>query len=392
MNNYNFNEIIDRKNTNSLKYDFAVERGKPSDVVPFWVADMDFRVPQQISDALVTRAQHGIFGYTQYKADYTDILKNWFKKRFDWSIDKKWLVITPGVVFAISTAITALTSEGDAVLIQRPVYYPFSETIHKNNRKIVNNPLVYKDGVYSIDFNDFEQKIIQENVKLFILCNPHNPVGRVWTKQELIRIGDICTKYGVIVVSDEIHADFIHKNHEHTVFASISEKYADITITCTSPSKSFNLAGLQISNIFISNDKIRHSFKKRLSQIGFDEPNTFGLIASHSAYSLGEQWLDELKIYIQNNINLAKEFIINAMPKVKVVDTEGTYLLWLDFSGYGLNGHELDEIIINKAGLWLDGGTMFGPEGEGFQRINAACPWVVLEEGLKKLAVAFDIL
>lgn len=387
---YDFNEMINRKNTDSIKFDFAVERGKPEDLLPLWVADMDFRAPIEVIEALESRSRHGIFGYTETKADYFETLREWFEKRFGWYIESSWLVKTPGVVFAISAAVRALTDEGDSVLIQRPVYYPFSSSITDNGRNLVNNPLRYSDGKYSIDLDDFERKVREENVKLFILCNPHNPVGRVWSREELIGMGDICLRYGVKVVADEIHADFVHQGYRHEIFADIKPAFRDIAITCTSPSKTFNLAGLQISNVFISNQDLRRAFIGEIRRTGYSQLNTLGLTACKAAYKYGGTWLDELKSYLKGNIEFAAGYIEEELPGVRLVRTEGTYLLWLDFNDLRLDHDKLEDIIVNKAKLWLDDGTMFGIEGEGFQRINAACPRATLEAALSRLKSALD--
>lgn len=382
---YDFDKVTERKNTNSLKYDFARERGKKEELLPMWVADMDFPTPPEVSEALINAARHGIFGYSEVKEDYFNVLHKWFLSHYRWNIDRKWLVKTPGVVFAISMAVRSLTSEGDSVLIQRPVYYPFSEAILSNNRNLVNNPLLYENGAYRIDFDDFERKIIEYKVKLFILCNPHNPVGRVFTREELTRLGDICVKHDVLVVSDEIHADFIHPGHEHLVFASLKEDYGERTVTCTAPSKSFNLAGLQVSNIFIQNPAIRRKYREEIIKAGYSQLNTLGLIACKAAYEFGEEWLKELEAYIYENLLTARAFIEKEIPELKVIDTEGTYLLWVDFNSLGLETEDLEKFITDKAGLWLDGGTMFGPEGKGFQRFNVACPREILLKALNQL-------
>lgn len=389
---YDFDKLIDRKNTNSLKYDFAKERGKNESLIPMWVADMDFPTLPEVTTALVKAAEHGIFGYTEVKEEYFKVLQEWFLSHYHWDIRKKWLVKTPGVVFAISMAIRAFTKEGDAVLIQRPVYYPFSETILDNNRKLINNAVVYENGSYHIDFEDFEQKIIDNQVKLFVLCNPHNPIGRVYTREELTRLGDICVKHDVLVVSDEIHADFIHPGHEHLVFASIKEEYADRTITCTAPSKTFNLAGLQVSNVLIPNQALKYKFKEEINKTGYSQLNTMGLVACQAAYEYGDKWLKELNAYIYENLKTAKQFIETELPALKVVDTEGTYLLWVDFQALGLEPEELENFITEKAGLWLDGGTMFGPEGKGFERFNVACPRATLLKALNQLKEAISSL
>ena len=385
----NFDEIINRRNTSCLKYDFAAERGYPKDILPFWVADMDFRAPVPVIDALKTRADHGIFGYTQIKDDYFNVLQNWFRTRHDWEIERSDLVITPGVVFAVATAIRAFTRHGDAVLIQQPVYYPFANMIRQNERVLVDNPLHLIEGRYMIDFEDFEQKIVEHGVKLFILCSPHNPVGRVWTRAELEQIAAICLRHDVIVVADEIHEEFVRPGFRHIPFTSLSEEAAAITVTCTSPSKTFNLAGLQISNIFIRDKDLRRRFKEELSRTGYDEPNTLGLAGAKAAYEHGAEWLTQLLAYIEENHTRTKSFLTAHLPKVQIIAPEGTYLLWLDFRAYGLSDEALNEKIIREAHLWLDDGPIFGAGGSGFQRINIACPWSTLEAGLKNLAKAF---
>ena len=385
----NFDEIINRRNTSCLKYDFAAERGYPKDILPFWVADMDFRAPVPVIDALKTRADHGIFGYTQIKDDYFNVLQNWFRTRHDWEIERSDLVITPGVVFAVATAIRAFTRHGDAVLIQQPVYYPFANMIRQNERVLVDNPLHLIEGRYMIDFEDFEQKIVEHGVKLFILCSPHNPVGRVWTRAELEQIAAICLRHDVIVVADEIHEEFVRPGFRHIPFTSLSEEAAAITVTCTSPSKTFNLAGLQISNIFIRDKDLRRRFKEELSRTGYDEPNTLGLAGAKAAYEHGAEWLTQLLAYIEENHTRTKSFLTAHLPKVQIIAPEGTYLLWLDFRAYGLSDEALNEKIIHEAHLWLDDGPIFGAGGSGFQRINIACPWSTLETGLHNLAKAF---
>lgn len=387
---YDFDTAIDRKKTNSLKYDFAVRRGKPEDILPLWVADMDFPTAPEILEELHKAVSHGIFGYSEVQDEYFEVLHKWFLKRYDWEVQQKWLIKTPGVVYAIAAAVNEFTQEGDSVLIQQPVYYPFSETIIDNNRNLVVNSLVIKDGSYSIDFADFEKKVEEENVKLFVLCNPHNPVGRVWTKEELLRIGEICLKHNVLVVSDEIHADFIYPGHKHIVFANLSKELENITITCTSPSKTFNLAGLQVSNILISNQDIRRKFRNSVYKTGYSQLNSLGLVACQAAYQYGEEWLNQLKEYLVGNLNFIRIFLAENMPKVKLIEPEGTYLVWLDFREYGLNDQELEQIIVEKANLWLDGGTMFGVEGSGFQRINMACPRKILEQAMGQLEEAFS--
>jgi len=387
---YNFDEIIDRRNTNSIKYDFAKERGKPEDTIPLWVADMDFRTLPEVTQALVKVSEHGIFGYSEVKEDYFTTLYNWYSRHFGWNIKHEWLVKTPGVVYAIAAAIRAFTEKGDGVMIQRPVYYPFSETILANRRILVNNPLIYKEGVYQIDFEDFESKILSNNVKLFILCNPHNPVGRVWTREELIKLGDICLKHNVIVVADEIHADFIYEGYKHLVFASLKPEFGAITITCTAPSKTFNLAGLQVSNIFIQDRSLKDRFKEEIAKSGYSQLNTMGLVACRTAYEYGEEWLLQLKKYLTGNLIFVRSFLKERLPQIKLVEPQGTYLVWLDFNSLSLSDDDLEDLIVNKAKLWLDNGLMFGEEGKGFQRINIACPRKILEIAFEQLEAALN--
>jgi len=389
---YDFDKITSRRNTDSIKHDFATQRGKPDGILPLWVADMDFKTPQVVIDALVDKSRHGIFGYSETGRDYIEVLQNWFYNHYEWKVQPNWLVKTPGVVYAISTAIRALTKRGNAVLIQQPVYYPFSESVLINDRRLVINELVYSQGKYSIDYEDFENKILQNDVKLFVLCNPHNPVGRVWTKDELVRLGDICLKHGVIVVSDEIHADFVYSGYRHHVFANIKPEFSNIAITCTAPTKTFNLAGLQISNIFIENRDIRRQVKDEIEKSGYSQLNIMGIIACKAAYSHGDEWLTELKAYLTENLNFIRNFIAQKLPQVRLVEPEGTYLVWLDFKALGLSDRELDNMITNKAMLWLDTGEMFGVGGEGFQRINIACPRSILEKAFAQLEQAISNL
>lgn len=383
--NLNFDEIIARKGTDCLKYDFASRRGMPEDVLPFWVADMDFKTSSYVEDALIERVKHGIFGYSEVGEPYFKAIANWMKKHHNWEIKREWLVKTPGVVYALAMAIKAFTNEGDSVLIQQPVYYPFSEVIEDNKRKIVSNDLVLgEDNKYYIDFVDFEEKIIQNKVKLFLLCSPHNPVGRVWTKEELIKIGDICLKHGVLVVSDEIHNDFDYEKR-HIVFSSLKKEFEENSIVCTSPSKTFNLASMLISNIFIPDRKKRHLFRKQIDASGMSQLSVLGLVATQTAYEKGEEWYDAMISYVKENISFAKDFVEKNMPNVKMIDIEGTYLVWLDFTKTGIDVDELDRRIIYDAKLWLDSGKIFGKSGEGFQRINVACPRCLLEEALNRL-------
>ncbi|MDE7136977.1 MAG: pyridoxal phosphate-dependent aminotransferase [Ruminococcus sp.] len=386
--NLDFDKIVSRKNTRSLKYDFAKRRGMLEDVLPLWIADMDFETSSYIQDALTERIKHGIFGYSEVKTQYFNIVRDWIKKHHNWDIQEKWLVKTPGVVFAIAMAVKAYTQPSDSVLIQQPVYYPFSEVISDNGRKVISNDLYLgDDNRYHIDFEDFERKIIDEKIKLFLLCNPHNPVGRVWTEAELIQLGDICVRHGVIVVSDEIHQDFVFHGKHH-VFANLKKEFENISITCTSPSKTFNLAGLTMSNIFIPNYELRRKFRKETDGAGISQLNVMGLVATETAYSKGEEWYSAMFTYVADNIRFVKQYVSENLTNVTMIDTEGTYLVWLDFRKTGLSVSELDNLIIHKAKVWLDSGKIFGKCGEGFQRINVACPRGVLKKALDRIREA----
>ena len=385
---YDFHTVHNRKNTNSLKHDCHQRFGKPEGLIPLWVADMDFVVPLEVEEALVKCAKHGIFGYSEAGESYWDAVRGWFAEGFGYHPEEESLVKAPGVVFAAALAVRAFTNEGDGVMIQRPVYHPFAQIINDNNRQLINNPLVYENGSYRIDFADFERKISQHKVKLFILCSPHNPAGRVWTRGELEMMGDICLKYQCLILSDEIHCDFVFAPHKHTVFSLIKPELADISVIATAPSKTFNIPGLQISNIFISNSDLKRRFIKEYDKTGYGHHlNTMGLIACEYAYRYGREWLNQLLSYLSENMRLIYDF--GDRTGIKPVPLEGTYLAWLDFSPLGLSHKELDELIINKAGLWLSTGTIFGPdEGAQFQRINIACPRSVLTQALYQLELA----
>lgn len=390
MVTYDFDEVIDRRNTDCLKYDFAVQSGRPKDVLPFWVADMDFSIAQEIEDALVKRCQHGIFGYSEATDGYFAALKNWYLKHFNWQVQRPWLIKTPGVVFALAMAVKTFTEPGDGVLVQQPVYYPFTEVIRDNDREVVDAPLALVNGHYEIDFADLEQKLANPKVKLMFLCSPHNPVGLVWTKEELLKVGDLCLKYNVITVSDEIHSDFVWDNNVHTPFATLGEEYQQNCIVCTAPSKTFNLAGLQVSNIFIPNQKLRRAFRKQIDAAGYSQLNTLGLVACQAAYTYGEEWLTQVKAYIRSNITFVDDYLKQNLPQIKMLPIEGTYLVWLDCSALGMTADEREQWLWHEAKLWLDGGGIFGKEGEAFERINVACPRATLLQGLEQLKAAVE--
>ena len=385
---YDFDELIERRGSDCLKYDFAVERGMPEDILPLWVADMDFRTAPCITERIQKDAAFGIFGYTDSRDDYFQTLAKWYETYFGWKVEKDWLVKTPGIVFAIATAVSAFTKEGDGVLIQQPVYYPFSAVIRDNNRRLINNGLVLKDGHYEMDLEDFEQKIILEKVKLFILCSPHNPVGRVWTEEELQRVGEICLKYDVKIISDEIHSDFVYPGFAHHVLTTVDERFRDISIICTAPSKTFNLAGLQVSNILIPNAELRRAFERKMLAVGYSQVNMLGLHACQAAYEGGREWLEQLKEYLKGNLDFVRSYLKENLPQIKLIEPEGTYLVWLDCRELGLSEKELEQFIAQKAKLWLDDGVIFGKAGEGFERVNIACPRATLEEALERLKKA----
>ncbi len=383
--NLDFDNVVNRKGTRCLKYDFAEKRGMPEDILPLWVADMDFKTSSYVEDAIIEQAGHGIFGYSDALTPYFEIVKSWMKKHHDWEIQDDWLVKTPGVVFALAMAVKAYTEPGDGVLIQQPVYYPFSEVIKDNGRRVVSSNLYLgEDNRYHIDLEDFEKKITEERIKLFFLCSPHNPVGRVWTKEELTKLGDICVKHHVIVVSDEIHHDFVFKGKHH-VFAGLKKEYEDISITCTAPSKTFNLAGMVMSNIFIPNREMRHKFRKQMDAAGTSQLGIMGLVACEAAYGKGEEWYQAMLSYVAGNIEFTKQYVEDNLPGVRMTEHEGTYLVWLDFRETGIGVEELDTLIIHKAKLWLDSGKIFGECGNGFQRINVACPRSILQEALERI-------
>lgn len=383
---YNFNNVIDRHGTNSIKTDLAVARGKPADVLSLWVADMDFPTSPAILEALHNKIDHGIFGYSCLDESFHTALANWMKNEHNFTFDRRELVTTPGVVFGLASAIKAFTKEGESVLIQTPVYYPFKNMIEANNRRTVTSSLFEKDGKWQIDFEDFEKKIIENDVKLFILCSPHNPVSRVWTRDELSRMAEICLAHNVIVFADEIHNDFVYEPNVHTVFSTLSAEVAENCVVSMSPSKTFNLAGLQFSTNFIKNPALRAKFKAERDKTGYDEPSLMGLVAARAAYESGKPWLEDLKNHLRSNIEFVRNYLAERLPNVRLIEPEGTFLLWLDFSALGYSDSELDDLIVNKAKVWLDRGTMFGPEGNCYQRINIATPQPLLREALDRIA------
>lgn len=383
---YDFNQITERHDTNCIKTDLAVARGKPADVLSLWVADMDFPTSPAILEALHNKINHGIFGYSCLDESFHNALSQWMKNEHNFIFDRRELVTTPGVVFAIASAIKAFTKEGESVLIQTPVYYPFKNMIEANNRRLVTSSLYEKDGKWQINFKDFENKIEENDVKLFILCSPHNPVSRVWTRQELNQLAEICLRHNVIVFADEIHNDFVYEPNVHTVFSTLSPQVAENCIVSMSPSKTFNLAGLQFSTNFIKNPALRAKFKEERNKTGYDEPSLMGIVAARAAYESGKPWLEELKIHLYSNIVFLRSYLKEKLPKARLIEPEGTFLLWIDFSAYGIPDNELDDLIVNKAKVWLDRGTMFGPEGNCYQRINIATPQPLLRQAIDRIS------
>lgn len=377
---YDFDEIIDRRGTNCVKWDGA----ENPDVLPMWVADMDFRTAPAIIEALRSRVDHGIFGYTRVPQSYYEAVTGWFARRHGWNIDKDWIIYTSGVVPALSAIIKALTVPGDKVLIQTPVYNCFFSSIRNNGCEIVESPLIYTDNTYSIDFEDLESKASDPKVKAMILCNPHNPAGRVWSRDELIRIGQICIRYDVVVIADEIHCELVMPGYEYTPFASISEEFSRHSVSCVSPSKAFNIAGLQIANIVCADAGRRAKIDRAININEVCDVNPFGVIALQAAYNEGGEWLDQLLEYIHGNYEYMRSFCEEHLPDFPITKLEGTYLVWMDCRKFGMTSAELEKRLIEEAGLWLNPGTMYGQDGEGFMRWNIACPRTRMIEGLRR--------
>jgi len=391
---YNFDEVIDRTNYHSVKWDeLETTFGAiPKDVLPMWVADMEFRSPKPVIEAIKKANEHGIYGYTSRPLSYYQAIIDWMEKRHNWKVKKDWIAYSPGVVPALSLIVRSFCQPGDKVIVQPPVYYPFFRVIENNGCHVVNNPLKLSNKKYFIDWEDLERKVDDPRVKLLILCSPHNPVGRVWQKEELIILGEICLKHNIIVVSDEIHADILFKGYRHIPFASISPAFAHNSITCTAPSKTFNLAGLQTSSIIIPNKKYYKIYENILDSLALDENNVFGLVALEAAYRDGEEWLEQLLSYLNENLKFLMKYFKERIPKIKVIKPEGTYLIWLDCRQLGLSAKDLNNFMIKKARVALDDGYWFGTEGKGFMRINIACPRSFLEEGLKRIERAVNSL
>lgn len=376
---YDFDKTIDRRATNSYKWDSA-----PEGVLPMWVADMDFRTAPAIIDALQKRVAHGIFGYTRVPDAYYDAVTSWFSRRHGWDIDREWIIYTSGVVPAVSAVIKALTVPGDKVIVQTPVYNCFFSSIRNNGCEIVSNPLRRTADTYEMDFAALERCAADPRAKVMLLCNPHNPAGRVWTPDELTRLGNICLRNGVTVVSDEIHCELVYQGFKYTPFASLSDAFLHRSVTCVSPSKAFNIAGLQIANIVAFDNDLRSRIDKAININEVCDVNPFGVAATIAAYNEGEEWLNQLVDYLHGNYEAMVEFCRRELPELPITRLEGTYLVWMDCSSLGMPSDALEHALLDDARLWLNAGTMYGAEGEGYMRWNIACPRSVMLDGLNR--------
>ncbi|WP_110933186.1 MalY/PatB family protein [Paenibacillus bouchesdurhonensis] len=386
---YNFDEVISRRGTNSAKWDGLLE-SMGEDMISLSVADMDLKAPPMVVEKIEAAARHGIYGYTDAFSSYYNAVQAWLDRSYHWQVPREWIVFCPRIIQAVSLIIQQFTDEGDAVLIHTPVYQPVAKAVTLNNRVLIESPLTFNQGHYEINFEDMELRM-QQGVKIVLLVSPHNPVGRVWTKAELERIGALCIKYDALIVSDDIHADFIHEGHEHTVIAKLSEEMAERSIICTSPGKTFNLASLEISNIIIPNDKVRERFMQGLRQAGIQNPTFFAVPALEIAYTACDEWLRALREYLSGNIAYTKAFIEAHMPELSVVEPEGTYLLWVDCRAVDQAENRLKQWIEQMARVSVSFGCSFGREGEGFIRINIATPRSVLKEALERIAAAYPL-
>lgn len=385
---YNFDNVINRWNTSCEKYDMISQKDYPQDMIPLWVADMDFAAPDCVKNAMRDVVERGIFGYSHCSDRYFEAVSNWFSRRYGWKIDGSWVIHTPGVVTALSAAVRIATEPGEAVMIQPPVYHQFFNVINRNGRQVIENPLKYENGGYTMDFEDMERKMQQHQVKLLLLCSPHNPTCRVWTPEELQKVGALCRKYDVTIMADEIYCDFFSPGYTHTPFAIACPDLVDKMIVSTSPSKSFNTAGLQISNIIVPGEALRERFRTEIGKVGYNNCNYMGLVACQAAYEEGEEWLTACKAYIWENAQFIQQFIQQRLPQIHVIEPQGTYLLWLDCSGLGLSAQELEELMLQKANIWPDIGTKFGEKTGQFIRLALACPRSVLQEAMERLEKA----
>ncbi|KYG26629.1 MalY/PatB family protein [Alkalihalobacillus trypoxylicola] len=384
-----FNEVINRTGTNSLKWDMLNERFGSDEILPLWVADMDFRAPEPVLKALKDKIDHGIFGYPAHAKSLDLAVQSWLKRRYDWKVDENAFVYTLGVVPALSYLIQTFTEPGDEIIIQTPVYYPFYDVIEKNNRTIIRNPLKMEDLRFEMDFEQLEASISSQT-KMLLLCHPHNPGGRVWKRDELEKLVSICKKHNIYIVSDEIHADLLYKGQKHIPIASIDEEMKDRIFTCLAPSKTFNLAGMQASYVVIEDAKKRLEFKKHLALTFTGMNNSFAEVAMEAAYKGGEEWLQHLMDYIEDNYKLVVDTLSKSMPKIKWMQPEGTYLLWLDFSELGMTPSERKTWLIEEAKVGFNHGSMFGEEGSQFERMNLACSASTIKEAMQRLQNAYE--
>lgn len=387
---YDFNKVLDRTESLSSKWSVKEVFGR-EDVLPMWVADMDFPVPEPVLDAIKSRAEHPIFGYTMTSPGLFDSIIARFDFKYGWKIDKDWIVITPGVMPTVNASVLAFTNPGDHVALQSPVYPPFWSSISSNNRRISPNPLRLIDGRYKIDFDDLEVRFQKDGARALIFCSPHNPGGRVWTKEELLQVGETVVGAGGVVISDDIHCELVMKGREHIPFGSLSEEFAMNSVTCFAPSKTFNLPGLHTAVAIIPNDNLRRRFNEARGRI-MGSPGLFGLIAMESAFKHGDEWLEQVLMYIKDNIDYAIEFFKDRVPEIRPVKPESTYLIWLDCRGLPLDSKELKTFFTNEARVGLNDGSTFGPDGEGFMRLNVGCPRSILEEGLSRIEKAVKAL
>lgn len=389
---YNFDEVIERRGTRSSKWDNVGARVGNPNALAMWVADMDFRCPQPVIDAVMKKAEFGIYGYPFVPEEFKEAVAEWVDKRHGWKIDPSHVIYAASVIPGLFTAVQAYTEEGDGVILQRPVYYPFSDAIRENNRQIKNNALILKDGHYEIDFDNLEELAKDPKNKLMLLCNPHNPTGRVYTREELLKIGEICCRNHVVIFSDEIHSDFVYEGFKHTPIASLSEEIAQNTVTAIAPSKTFNLAGLRAASLVIANPELRAAISKKFAANRSALGSAIGIEAFIAAYKYGEEYLEQLLVYLQKNIAYLDGYLKEHMPKVHLIKPEGTYLMWLDFRELGMSNEQLDEFLTQKAAVAMDKGFWFGEEGSGFARMNIACPRATIEKGLQQIQREYDKL
>lgn len=381
-----FDEIINRKDTDCVKYDALNNYFGYDDLQPLWVADMDFKTADVVNEAIIKRAQHGIYGYAKASTKTYTLVKQWMKKRHNWEIETSWITFVNGVVPAYSAALEAFSNEGDEIIVQTPVYFPLFNSVKANKRKLVINPLKEKDGYYTMDLEDLKSKITSKT-KIMVLCSPHNPVGRVWDKEELEALANICLENNILIISDEIHADLVFK--KFTSIASISEKISNITLTLNSAGKTFNVAGLNCAYVISQNQKILKTFEKEAKKREIHSINVFGYIALEAAYEKGEAWLEELLVYLKNNITFTKDYLKNSNSKITFREPEATYLLWLNFKNYSISHDKVKQKLLEESKVALNDGKAFGADGKGFFRLNCALPQEKLEKALSKIVTFF---